>query len=343
MSGENSSTEIEERKFELDAEVRRREIALKEAESKKTGISVAQATIAGSVIALVSGVLGALIAAWSSENIEFRKSRASLDIEKLKVEGDLKLEESKQKANQALEQKKFETTLILEAIKTPSRSDAIRNLKFFVAAGFVADPDNRITKLSDESLPSIGMPSPESSGRALRATGEVVVVRGDNGSTVTCTGVGVSPIFILTASHCVAQNADVGLFIHFRVGTRKFPVRLIMLAPQSDLAFLKIASDEQLEVFLDLSRVREPLIGERVYFAVRAPDQTVQLRVCNIVKVDDRDFEHDCATSEGSAGAVVIGVSDDSLLGIHYGTRDSMGVAAKALGVLEKLYISQLR
>jgi hypothetical protein len=84
MSGKSGATGIEERQFELDAEIRRREIALKEAESGKTSIGVAQATIAGSIIALVSGVLGAVIAAWSSQNVEFGKSQASLNIEKIK-------------------------------------------------------------------------------------------------------------------------------------------------------------------------------------------------------------------------------------------------------------------
>src|SRR5262249_22056403 len=83
----------------------------------------------------------------------------SLQIEKLKAEGNLELERSKQAATESLERKKFETSLILDAIKTASRSDAIRNLKFFVAAGFVSDPDGKIVRLDDSILPSISTPS----------------------------------------------------------------------------------------------------------------------------------------------------------------------------------------
>lgn len=44
---------------DLDAEIRRRDRANKEADAKRTGISAAQATIAGTVLAFVSGVAGA--------------------------------------------------------------------------------------------------------------------------------------------------------------------------------------------------------------------------------------------------------------------------------------------
>jgi hypothetical protein len=191
MISEGDSVQLEERKFELDAEIRRREMAIKEAEAKRTGLSAAQATIAGAVLALVSGVAGALITALSSQSIETGKSLTSLQIEELRTKGNLDIERSKQLATESLERKKFETSLILEAIKTSSRADAIRNLKFFVAAGFVSDPDDKIARLSDESLPSISMPSQESAGRALRATGKIAVSSSDG--EFVCTGRGYQP------------------------------------------------------------------------------------------------------------------------------------------------------
>jgi hypothetical protein len=150
---------IEERKFELDAELRRREMVLKETTSSRKGLTTAQASVAGAVLALLSGVAGAAVTAWSTQSVEADKSINALQIKKTEVEGNLALEASKQNAVEKLKRKKFETSLILEAIKTPSRTDAIRNLKFFVAAGFVADDEGRIKDLSDENLPSIGPPS----------------------------------------------------------------------------------------------------------------------------------------------------------------------------------------
>ncbi|WP_428667689.1 phage tail tip lysozyme [Reyranella sp.] len=151
--------ELEERRFELDAEIKRRELAIKEAEiAKKTGLSTAQATVAGATLALISGLAGALISAWSTRDIEGGKALASQAIEQSKVQGTLKLEQIRQEATLALEQKKFETNLIFEAIKQPSREDSIRNLQFFVAAGFIADKDGKISKLPLDKLPS--SPSP---------------------------------------------------------------------------------------------------------------------------------------------------------------------------------------
>jgi hypothetical protein len=202
MPSERESVQLEKRKFELDAEIRRRDLAIKEAEAKRIGLSPAQTTIAGAVLALVSGVAGALITAWSSQSIETGKSLTSLQIEELRTKGNLDIERSKQLATESLERKKFETSLILEAIKTSSRVDAIRNLKFFVAAGFVSDPDGKIARLSDESLPSISTPSQESAGRALRATGTIHVVSPSEGKFV-CTGVGISPQHVVTVNFCI--------------------------------------------------------------------------------------------------------------------------------------------
>ena len=318
-------------------------MAIREAEAKRTGLSAAQATIAGAVLALVSGVVGALITAWSSQSIETGKSLTSLQIEELRTKGNLDIEKSKQLATESLEQKKFETSLILQAIKTSSRADAIRNLKFFVAAGFVSDPDGKIARLSDESLPSISTPSQESAGRALRATGRVDVSSPSGGQFV-CTGVGVSPQHVVTASFCVtgptggtASRSSFG----FKTGKGTFPLRLIKLADQSKLALLQVNSADRLDAFLDRTRVRDPLLGERVYFALSLPDLSVQLRTCEITKssATDNDFEYNCSTGPGSAGAIIIAVSDDALLGIHHSGRTSGegGVGAKLSRALTDL------
>jgi 5'-nucleotidase (lipoprotein e(P4) family) len=150
---------LEERRFELEAEIQRRQVAIAESGTKLTGISPSHATVAGAALALIGGVVGSAITAWSTQSIETGKSLSSLQIEQLKVEGNLRLEQSKQNAIDSLERKKFETALILEAIKTQSRADATRNLKFFVAAGFVSDDSGKIAALADEKLPSISGPT----------------------------------------------------------------------------------------------------------------------------------------------------------------------------------------
>lgn len=334
----NDDATLEERRFALDAEIQRRDMALKEAEVTRRGLTASQATIAGAALALVSGVLGALIAAWSSQNIATGNSLTSLQVEKLKVTGNLNLEKSKQLATEALERKKFETSLILDAIKTPSRADAIRNLKFFVAAGFVTDTDGRIAKLNDDSLPSIGAPSQESAGRALRSTG-AIVLRSDR--TIICNGVAISPQHIVTASFCISGSGSgaAKLTVDFKTGGQSYPLRLIAQQEQSKFALLEVEPTNRLDAFLDRSRVRDPVLGERIYFAVMHPDQqSVEVRTCSVILVaaDKGDFEYDCPTGSGSAGAIIIGVKDDALLGVHHSKRANAlgGIGAKISGAL---------
>src|ERR1700730_1436053 len=132
MSPEKDFPSIEERQFELDEEIRRREIVLKEAAAWRKWVSVA-----GVVLALIAGVIGALLVAWRSQSIEARKARENIT-----------LEAARQASTDALERKKLESALIAEAIKA-GRAEAIGNLKLFVEAGLVPDPEGRIAKLGD--------------------------------------------------------------------------------------------------------------------------------------------------------------------------------------------------
>jgi hypothetical protein len=299
---------------------------------KIADITAAQATIAGALLALLGGVAGASITAWSSQRIASGTSLTSLQIEELKAKGSLDLESSKQRATELLERKKFETSLILEAIKTPLRADAIRNLKFFVAAGFISDPDGRIAALRDESLPSIGEPSAEAARRALEATGTIIIT-GDTRNVTSCTGVAIAPQRVITAEFCVPPT---GVSIVFRVGEQTLPARVLTRLPDSDLAVLQIESPERLSSFLDGTRIREPVVGERVYLAIWLFDQTVQLRTCSVVEKDGSkiEFTHDCETGPGSAGAVILALKDDMLLGIHHSKTTGGGRASKLAGLV---------
>jgi hypothetical protein len=335
---------LEERKFDLDAELRRREIALKEAEGRKPGgISAAQATVAGAALALVSGVSGAFINSWSTQTIESGRSLTSLQIEELKVKGTLELEKQKQVAAETLERKRFETSLILEAIKTPAREDAIRNLKFFVQAGFIADLEGKIGALDDDSLPSIVSPSAESTNRALQATG--IIKFGDGASeTFICNGAFVSAYYVVTANFCVDDmfvKDPTKISIH--IGGQRVPLEIVEVNAQESIVLLRSTLPEARQ-HLNRGLVREPKLGEPIYMAVMDGGGVVRISTCRVTAqtaaggtwTESANFEHDCESAGGSAGAIIIAATDDALVGMHHSAKDKKGIAAKLTSVFSR-------
>ncbi|OPY93845.1 hypothetical protein A5906_16110 [Bradyrhizobium sacchari] len=123
-------------------------------------ITTAQATVAAAALAVVSAIGGAFIQSMTTRDVEAGKSSTALSIEKTKVDGSLEIERQKQAAATELARREFETKLILKAIETPDRDEAVRNLKFFLNAGFIQDPDQKIVNLSASQYPSITPPPP---------------------------------------------------------------------------------------------------------------------------------------------------------------------------------------
>jgi len=159
----------------------------------------------------------------------------------------------------------------------------------------------------------------------------------------TVTAVAISPRHVITADFCVIRAGKSDPTIQLKVAQQTYPLRLISHSEQSRLALLEISSAARLESYLDHSRIREPALGEFVYFAISTPEQGIQLQTCKVIQggTSENDFHHDCATGGGSAGAVVVAVSDDSLLGIHHsgtvGGNKKEGVASKLKASLPKL------
>jgi uncharacterized protein YecT (DUF1311 family) len=73
---------------------------------------------------------------------------------------NIRLEDAKRVAAAELSRQDFETKLIFRAIEgSDSAEERIRNLKFFLEAGFIRDPDGRIQKLDPAKFPSKVPPS----------------------------------------------------------------------------------------------------------------------------------------------------------------------------------------
>ena len=156
-----------ERRYRLlELKERREDRALKRQElelSQGRGIrfTAGQATVAGATLALLSAVIGGLIRSIATRDVEAGKNKAQIAIEELKVRGNIDLEKQKQDAAERLDRAKFETTLILKATEASRREDQIRNLKFFLTAGFIRDPDNKIANISEAAYPSSPPPNIE--------------------------------------------------------------------------------------------------------------------------------------------------------------------------------------
>ncbi len=73
--------------------------------------------------------------------------------------------------NLDLEVKKLESSLIIQAIKTGNNEESAKNLNFLVSAGFIDDPENKITSLikSSETTPVL----PKSENRSGRTDTEL--------------------------------------------------------------------------------------------------------------------------------------------------------------------------
>jgi hypothetical protein len=303
-------------------------MATEEGDSRSLGLTTAQATVAGAVIALVSGVAGALIAARSTERIAAENAAASIAIEN-----------TKQSAAADIARKSFESSLIFEAIKAPTRADAIRNLRFFVAAGFLTDSGGRIANLKDEEFPSQSNPSPTSVTKAVRSTGVATFIDKD-GRTLSCTAAAISRHQAVTRSECATAPVAVSdTYMTLGFGGSLYRPKALVLDNNKEVALVGIAVPDQFAEFLDRSRVREPIPGESIYFAhLSAGPSAIEMTVCSVVSNDSMsaDFVHNCQAGPGSAGAIIIAVSDDALLGVHqaYDAVAGMGRAAKLSKVL---------
>ncbi len=111
--------------------------------------------MAAAALAVLSAVVGGLIQSISSSDIEAERSTAQLGVERLRAQATIDLETQKQLAAERLEQAEFETTLILKAIEAPNREDQIRNLKFFLNAGFISDSEGKIAAIEENDFPSL--------------------------------------------------------------------------------------------------------------------------------------------------------------------------------------------
>jgi hypothetical protein len=128
-----------------------------------------------------------------------------------------------------LARQEFETKLILKAIETPDRQEAIRNLQFFLSAGFIQDKEGKIANLGINQYPSLtpsllrneatanfeatsSYLSDPRVGPLIRAVGRLEY--GPRPFPV-CTGWLIAPAYFITASFCAQTVADKKAYARF--------------------------------------------------------------------------------------------------------------------------------
>jgi hypothetical protein len=139
---------------ETDTELKRTELEL--AAGRGLRFTTAQASVAAAILALIGGAIGGIVQAWVSRDVAASNNTALIEIEKIKAN-----------ANIALDRQKFETSLITKATESGNPQERIRNLRFYLKAGFLTDPDEKIANMNVEDAPS----SPNSVTAALSSAG----------------------------------------------------------------------------------------------------------------------------------------------------------------------------
>jgi hypothetical protein len=87
------------------------------------------------------GILAALLGFIANLVAEVNKAHLTVET--------LALEKAKAEVTAQIDKKKFESDMILKAVSVGDREQAIRNLKFFLEAGFISDANGRLRALGD--------------------------------------------------------------------------------------------------------------------------------------------------------------------------------------------------
>jgi hypothetical protein len=339
-----------------EAAFKERELALEHGRGLK--FSTAQATVAAAVLALLSGVIGGLIQSWATRDVEANKSAALIQIERVKADANIALEKQRQDAAERLDREKFETTLILKATEAVSRDDQIRNLKFFLNAGFIRDPDGKIAAMDTQSYPSTPSIEGPHFGTALRAVAELspsssvqryaasvgaLQLGGQSNIQAMCTGWLIDDSHIVTASFCIGEAKAEDLTFRMDSAKQKnsYPIsRIVQKDDGLKYAVLELSKPVTQGHGSLQGLTRTPVVGEKVIIieydsgSIKrvSDDDCVVIKTpgtVNPMTPKDTELAYSCDNAQGSSGAPVIAAKDGAVVGIHLG-----GTATSSFGVL---------
>jgi hypothetical protein len=282
------------------------------------------------------------------------------------------LERQKQAAAAELARHEFETKLILKAIETPDREEAIRNLQFFLHAGFIQDTEGKIASLGENKYPSITPPlfargvtgnfeavtsylSDTHMGAFLQSIGRFEYGLADG---VVCTGWLVAPSYFVTASFCAKDGVDkpsarFGYISEQEKGTT-FGLKEILKDPWIGVAIFEIDKAAIAKFGAIPLKFREPKISESAFIVQYVLDvggKPLPARVvrngCRIsrkgagndlvmqIKQSELIY-HVCDTLIGSAGAPIISQDDSAILAMNLFGSPTENIGVDFVSVMRK-------
>jgi S1-C subfamily serine protease len=331
---------------EINRKLKEKEIQANEGSGIK--FTSGQATVAVAAIALLSAVLGAAIQGFVTRGVEADKNQALIAVEDLKAKANIALEKQKQEAAEQLDRAKFETTLILKATEAPKREDQIKNLKFFLNAGFIHDPDGKIAKIDESAYPSspiLEAPTPADVYREARPSIGQVEIQGIDGSGQQTVAQGTCFIvtkdgYALTSAHLVAIGPDFSITVRLgSIAASPQQAQVVRLNTEDDIGIIKMVGNIDYKP-LRISRQQSSL-GDSVAVIGYPVRTDLVILLGSIIMLSDSRGKMEIATpaSPGQAGSPVLN-KNGGVIGILSGTyadRPTIAIATPVIRAISML------
>jgi len=266
--------------------------------------------------------------------------------ELLKAELANNLADAAATRTEKLREIEFQYSVLSQVLDEPDESTRARLLLFYIRADALQGLNvEELSKMAEASIRNtggdpdvpMGVPSREAISTAEAATVRIQF-SGSNGQTGYCTAVNLSVGYILAPSMC--DNNYLG-------GSHPFSAALVendafvrlkdvWSDEASSLTVLKREIGGGEPVSLTWKSLRTPSVGEEIYFATWDSSSGEKTsRTCSITSISasQSSISHDCETGPGTAGALLLALSDDAPVGVHLGQNETGGYGA-SLGSL---------
>jgi S1-C subfamily serine protease len=334
--------ELRERRADRDLKLRELELNA----GRGIRFTSGQATVVGALIALLSAVIGGSIQGLVTQDVEAGKNQALLRVEQLKAESNIALENKKQDAAERLDRAKFETTLILKATEAVKRDDQVRNLKFFLNAGFIRDPDQKIAKMNEGDYPSSPPPGTLTPADIYRELGKGVGLvkvwpaEGGEWQGGTCFIISNSG-YAITTSRLVGDGLNRKITVS--MGSKEAtPREAVVVKTGKDLALIKLTDNVD---YVPLRSAKDQLsLGESVIILGYPSGQSMTLVFGYVYSLSDVSLGYpngigiNAGVAAGHGGAPVLNKNGD-VVGViaGYYTDQSGRVLAIPMASLQEL------